>query len=143
MTGNEQIAVDYEISEPPARVWRALTDPKLLAAWLMPSDIAPVVGHKFTFQGQPRGDWNGVVDCEVLEVISEKHLVYSWNGGSASGAGYVLETTVAWTLEPRAHGGTKLSLVHHGFHPDDFAFRAMGQGWRSMGASISRAFALL
>ena len=96
----------------------------------MPNDIAPVVGHRFNFRTQPMGDWNGVVDCEVLEVIPEKKLVYTWNGGSAKndGYGHKLETTVTWTLEPQTSGATTLKLVHHGFHPDDFAYRVMGQG---------------
>ena len=42
----------FEVTYPhsPERVWRALTDPKALAAWLMPNDFAPVVGHRFTFR---------------------------------------------------------------------------------------------
>ncbi len=40
----------YEMSypEPPEWVWRALIDPQELAAWLMPNDFLPVVGHRFT-----------------------------------------------------------------------------------------------
>ena len=138
--GNEQIVVEYALAYSPAKVWRALTQPELLAGWLMPNDIAAVVGHKFNFRTQPMGDWNGVVDCEILEVVPEKKLVYTWNGGSAKNEGYghKLETTVTWTLETQASGGTLLKLVHHGFHPDDFAFKAMGQGWMKMGAGIER-----
>jgi uncharacterized protein YndB with AHSA1/START domain len=52
ITGTEQIVVEYSFPQPPAHVWRALTEPELLAAWLMPNDIAPVVGHKFNFRTQ-------------------------------------------------------------------------------------------
>ena len=140
MKGNEEIVVEYALPYPPAKVWRALIEPELLAGWLMPNDIAPVVGHKFNFRTQPMGDWNGVVDCEVLEVELQKRLVYTWVGGSAKNEGYghKLDTTVTWTLEPSGDGGTVLKLVHHGFHPDDFAFKMMGQGWRSMGVKIER-----
>lgn len=140
LKGSEEIVVEYEFAHSPAKVWRALTEPDLLAGWLMPNDIAPVVGHRFNFRTQPVGDWNGVVDCEVLEVVPEKKLVYTWNGGSAKNDGYgqKLETTVTWTLQPQASGATKLKLVHHGFHPDDFAYKAMGQGWNRMGAGIGR-----
>jgi uncharacterized protein YndB with AHSA1/START domain len=138
--GNEQIVVEYSFSESPAKVWRALTEPDFLAGWLMPNDIAPVVGHKFNFRSQPMGDWDGVVDCEVLEVVPERKLVYTWNGGSSKNEGYGhrLETTVTWTLEAQPAGGTLLKLVHHGFHPDDFAFNAMGQGWIKMGSRIEQ-----
>jgi uncharacterized protein YndB with AHSA1/START domain len=143
--GTEQIVVEYALAEPPATVWRALTEADLLAAWLMPNDIVPIVGRKFSFRTQPMGDWNGIVDCEVLEVVPERKLVYTWNGGSANNAdyGHRLETTVMWTLEPTANNGTLLKLVHHGFHPDDFAFKIMGQGWSNKGSAIQRALATL
>jgi uncharacterized protein YndB with AHSA1/START domain len=117
----------------------------LLAGWLMPNDIAPVVGHKFNFRTQPMGDWNGIVDCEVLEVVLGKRLVYTWNGGSAGNEhyGHKLETTITWSLEASASGGTLLKLVHHGFHPDDFAYKMMGQGWNTKGAAIERVLATL
>ena len=139
MQGTEEIVVDYSLAAPVAKVWRALTEPALLAAWLMQNDIAPVVGHKFQFRSKPMGDWNGVVDCEVLEVVPESKLVYSWGGGSAKDEGNKMETTVTWPLEPAANGGTQLKLAHYGFHADDFAFKVMGQGWRSKGEAIDRA----
>ena len=145
LKGNEQIVVEYSFPQPPSKVWRALTEPDLLAGWLMPNDIAPVVGHRFNFRTQPMGDWNGVVDCEILEVVPLEKLVYSWGGGSAKndGYGHQLETTVTWTLEVQPDGGTKLRLVHHGFHADDFAYKAMGQGWLKIGAGIERVLGTL
>ena len=141
MNGTEQIVAEYQFPEPPAQVWRALTEPELLAKWLMPNDIAPIVGHKFQFRAQPIGNWNGIVDCEVLEVVPNQRLVYTWMGGAAENLGYghVLETTVTWTLQERPDGGTILSLVHYGFRPDDFAFHAMSQGWASKGPAIAGA----
>lgn len=141
LKGNESIVVEYALAASPAEVWRALTDPALLATWLMESDIAPVLGHKFTFCSKPMGDWNGIVDCEVLEVVPEQKLVYSWIGGSAQNETYgqKLETTVTWTLEPAEGGGAKLTLVHHGFHPDDFAYKMMGMGWKGKGPAIEHA----
>lgn len=140
MKGNEQIVVEYRFAYPQRTVWRALTEPDLLAGWLMPNDIAPVVGHKFNFRAQPMGDWDGIVYCEVLEVIPEQRLVYSWEGGSGKNEGYGhrLETTVTWTLEPGEDGGTVLKLVHHGFQAGDYAYQVMGQGWNRMGAGITR-----
>ena len=145
MQGSEQIFVEYVFPQTPAKVWRALTEPDLLAAWLMPNDIRPVVGHRFNFRSQPMGDWNGVVDCEILEVVEQKKLVYTWLGGSTrnEGFGHKLETRVTWTLEPSEDGGTVLRLVRSGFHPDDFALKAMGQGWNSKGTAIAKILAAL
>ncbi len=135
MKGNESIVVDYTFAEPPHQVWRALTEPTLLSQWLMMStDIQPVVGHKFTFREQPRGDWDGIVYCRMLEVDPPRKLVYSWEGGSEKDGDTAprLETTVTWTLTPTPSGGTSLHLVHYGFRPDDHAFEVIGSGWRSM-----------
>jgi uncharacterized protein YndB with AHSA1/START domain len=134
MKGPESIVVDYTLNEPPAQVWRALTEPALLAQWLMENDIQPIVGHKFNFRTKPMGDWDGIVYCEVLEVKEPHKLVYTWQGGSDKNQnyGHRLDTTVTWTLTPTSTGGTLLNLVHHGFQPDDYAFQIMGQGWRSM-----------
>jgi hypothetical protein len=34
---------------PVERVWRALTDSRALAKWLLPNDFEPRLGHKFSF----------------------------------------------------------------------------------------------
>jgi uncharacterized protein YndB with AHSA1/START domain len=134
MKGTESIVVDYLLNDPPAQVWRALTEPKLLAQWLMRNDIEPVVGHKFTFREKPQGDWDGIVYCKVLEVDPPHRFVYSWQGGNGKDdpAFPRLDTIVTWTLEATADGGTLLHLVHEGFQPTDYAFQVIGSGWRSM-----------
>jgi len=124
----QSIVVDYELSHPPEKIWRALTEPELLARWLMPNDIRPVVGHRFTFRSQPMPGWDGVVQCEVREVEPSKRLTYSWLGGSEQ---MRLDTTVTWTLAPGKTGGTLLRLEHAGFTAkDQFAFDGLGKGWR-------------
>jgi uncharacterized protein YndB with AHSA1/START domain len=123
------IRVETFLRHPPARVWQALTDPALLARWLMPNDFQPVVGHHFTFrtQARPEAGFSGVVHCQVLAIAPERLLRISWRGGR-------LDTTVTWTLAPEGHG-TRLFLEHDGFDPDDpiqqSAYRIMGAGWRS------------
>jgi uncharacterized protein YndB with AHSA1/START domain len=111
------------------RVWRALTDPALLARWLMPNDFRPAVGHRFTFRTTPipGAGFDGTVHCEVLAIEPERLLRIAWRGGT-------VDTTVTWTLVPEGTG-TRLFLVHDGFDPDDpvdqMARRTMGSGWRS------------
>jgi uncharacterized protein YndB with AHSA1/START domain len=140
------IVVDYDLPDSPERVWMALTDPKLLEAWLMPNDILPEVGHQFTFRTQPVPGWDGIVHCEVLEVVPLERLVYAWRGGSKKldGYGHELDTVVTWTLIPDGNGGTNLHLEHTGFEGESFAFKAMGQGWRGkIAARISQVLAAL
>jgi uncharacterized protein YndB with AHSA1/START domain len=128
----ESIVVESDLPDPPERVWRALTDPRLLEAWLMPNNIRAEVGARFQFRTAPAPGWSGIVECEVLEVVPHRLLVYSWRGGSKSAEGYgqELDTVLTWKLTPLEGGGTRLYLEHSGFDPDGFAFKAMSQGWK-------------
>ncbi|WP_309237248.1 SRPBCC domain-containing protein [Actinomadura sp. BRA 177] len=123
------IEVDEFLPHPPAKVWRALTDPDLLARWLMPNDFKPAVGHRFTFAAQPIPNigFDGTIECQVLTLDEGRLLRISWAGGG-------LDTTVTWRLVPEGHG-TRLFIEHAGFDMDDpvnaFAFRGMGSGWRT------------
>jgi uncharacterized protein YndB with AHSA1/START domain len=128
----ESIVVENELPDPPERVWRALTDPQLLESWLMPNNIGAEVGARFQFRTAPAPGFSGIVECEVLEVVPHRLLVYSWRGGSKAveGYGHELDTVVTWRLTPLENGGTRLHLEHSGFDPDSFVFKAMSQGWK-------------
>lgn len=123
MTETAAIETDQLLAHPPARVWQALTDPALLARWLMPSDFQAVVGHAFTFD---TGGW-GTAHCEVLELEPERLVRLSW-------VNEPLDTTVTWRLEPEG-AGTRLFVVHDGFDLSAAGVRAayegMGEGWRT------------
>jgi uncharacterized protein YndB with AHSA1/START domain len=67
-TETRSVVVEREIPYPPEKIWRALTQPHLIEEWLMKNDFKPVVGHCFNL----RGDWGGVLDCEVLAVEPNK-----------------------------------------------------------------------
>ncbi|WBL80626.1 SRPBCC domain-containing protein [Bradyrhizobium xenonodulans] len=122
------IIVDYRLSAPPRKVWRALTEPQLLATWLMPNDIKPEVGHRFTFRTTPAPGFNGIVQCEVLKVEPNSRFVYSWRGGP-------LDTTVTWTLQPSSTGGADLRLEHAGFGPEHgTTYDMLSDGWRKKAA---------
>jgi uncharacterized protein YndB with AHSA1/START domain len=130
---SQSIVVEYDLRHPPERVWRAITEAGLIARWLMNNDFSPVVGHRFTFKAQPMPGWDGIVHCEVREVIPNERLVYTWCGGSddLTTYGSRLDTVVTWTLSPTSSGGTLLRLEHAGFLPKNaFAFETMGKGWR-------------
>src|SRR3982074_1883148 len=128
---------------PREKVWKALTTAQLIGQWLMPNDFEPVVGKRFTFKTKPIGDWDGVVQCEVLEIVPHRRLVYSWKGGSESndsGSNYgsKLDSGVPPTFAPEGRG-TRLPLVHPGFRSpqNDFAYDAMSPGWGRIVGRIS------
>ncbi|MEW2353359.1 SRPBCC domain-containing protein [Spirillospora sp. NPDC029432] len=123
------IEVEEFLPHPPAKVWRALTDPDLLARWLMPNDFKPVVGHRFTMTTKPMPHlgFDGIIPCEVLELDRERLMRISWQGGT-------LDTTVTWRLAAEGRG-TRLFIEHAGFDLDDpvqaAAFQGMSSGWRT------------
>ncbi|MET0135121.1 MAG: SRPBCC domain-containing protein [Kibdelosporangium sp.] len=122
------IHTDAFLPHPPERVWRALTDPALLAAWLMPNDFLPRVGHRFTFRTAPAPGFDGVVRCEVLDLRPLELLRISWAGGPG------VDTTVTWRLVAEGRG-TRLFLRHEGFDETDprqqAVWRLLDGGWRS------------
>jgi len=114
-------------AHPPHRVWAALTQPRIIASWLMPTEgFEPVAGTRFRFRTRPAPGFDGIVHCTVVEAIPERRLVYTW----ASGKGVARPTTVSWTLEP-VGDGTRLMLEHSGFHGvGGFLLRGMlSNGW--------------
>jgi len=117
----------------PEAVWEYLTDPELMAQWLMPNDFKPIIGHDFQFRIKPMPAFNfdGILYCKVLELVPNKKLVYSWKGGPNPGK-ITLDTTVEWTLVPK-DDGTELLLEHSGFATDEAMlpiFSVMEAGWR-------------
>ncbi len=125
----QSVIMEFDLPHPPAKVWRALTEPELLAKWLMPTDMQPVVGKTFTFKVQlPAGSarWDGIVNCEMKEIEQQKRLRYSWRGGG-------LDTVVTWTLAATPKGGTLLRLEQSGFRPDKGEarfFAGAKMGWQ-------------
>lgn len=99
---------------PPAKLWRALTRREALATWLMENDFEAVLGHRFTFRAKPVPGWDGVTYCEVIELVPERVLAFTWRGGAGGGKPPTLDTVVRFRLEP-VDGGTKLVLEHNGF----------------------------
>ncbi len=138
----QSISMEYDLPHSPAKVWRALTEPELLAKWIMVNDMRPLVGHSFTFKAEPTPWWDGIVNCEVLEVEPHKRLRYSWRSGPESSP---LDTVVTFTLTPTPSGGTRIALEHSGFLPANaFAFDGASKGWRHMvGERLSEVLAQL
>src|SRR5271170_2807423 len=89
-----RIVRDYP--HPPAKVWRAVTDPELIPLWTAtgqggrPVGFSAEVGTRFQFVARPRPGWRGIGD----------------EGGAA--------TYVTYRIEPQA-GGTRFTYEHTGF----------------------------
>ena len=132
----QAIVVDEVFPHAPETIWKALTTGDLIGRWLMaPTGFEPVVGNRFTFQTTPGGQWDGVIHCQVLEVVPCERFVYAWRGGHESNEGYgaPLDTLVTWALT-RVDHGTRVRLAHSGFvlPKNETAYRNMGEGWKKV-----------
>jgi uncharacterized protein YndB with AHSA1/START domain len=117
-TETRSVVIERDFAHAPDKIWRALTQPHLIAEWLMKNDFVPAVDHRFTLTG----DW-GSVDCTVLEIEPQRSLAYSWD---AMG----LESIVTWTLTPSG-SGTHVRVEQAGFRPDQQqAFVGAKFGWQ-------------
>jgi uncharacterized protein YndB with AHSA1/START domain len=121
------VIVERDIPHASEKIWRALTQPHLIEAWLMKNDFKPEMGHRFSL----RADW-GSVDCRVLAIEPGKTLSYTWD---ALG----LESVVTWTLTPTATG-TRLRMEQTGFRPDQTqAYQGAKFGWPRHLTALERA----
>jgi uncharacterized protein YndB with AHSA1/START domain len=136
MTETKSVVVEREFAHAPDKLWRALTQPHLIEEWLMKNDFAPKVGHKFNL----RGDWGGVLDCEVLEVEPNRTLAYTWDF-EHDDAAFALKSVVTFTLTPTATG-THLRMEQEGFRPDQKqAFGGAHAGWKQFFAKLDEVVA--
>jgi len=126
----ETISFEFDLAHSPEKVWRALTDPALLAEWLLPAiglQLEP--GAEFMFKTQPYPGWDGTVNCRFLEIEPQRKLSYTWTVP-------FLDTVVTFTLTPSALG-TRLSLVQSGFTSDQKRESGGARyGWKMMGGKL-------
>lgn len=132
-TATRTVIVEREIAHPPEKIWRALTQPHLISEWLMKNDFSPVVGHRFNL----RGEWGGVLDCEVLVVEPQTTLSYTWNFKHDDPA-LDLSSVVTFSLSPTTTG-TRLRMEQAGFRPDQRqAYGGAKAGWPEFLAKLDR-----
>lgn len=133
MTQPGIITVEHVYAQAPARVWRALTDPALVARWWAAGDIRAEVGHRFDMD---MGPW-GKQPCEVLAVEPARLFRFRF-------AQPTLDTIITFTLAPEGTG-TRLTLTHDGFDLDSpmgrRAFEGMRPGWPGILAKIATTLA--
>jgi uncharacterized protein YndB with AHSA1/START domain len=127
---SESLSLDFDLQHPPEKVWRALTDPVLLAEWLLPVvDLRLVPGAAFTFKTQAYPGWDGTVQCRLIEIEPHRKLSYTWSVP-------FLDTVVTFTLMATS-SGTRLSIVQSGFKPDQRReFGGARYGWKMMGGKL-------
>jgi uncharacterized protein YndB with AHSA1/START domain len=126
----ETISFEVDLPHSPDKVWRALTDPELMAEWLLPvTGLRLEVGAAFMLKTQPYPGWDGTVSCKMLEIEAKKKLSYTWTVP-------FLDTVVTFELSPSAKG-TRLTIEQAGFKPDQKQESGGARyGWKMMGGKL-------
>jgi uncharacterized protein YndB with AHSA1/START domain len=102
-----EVRLEVELAHPRERVWQALTDARLLSEWLMPTDLKPFVGNRFTLEAGTLAGFLGSVSAELTELAPPERMVMLWQGDK-------LHTRVVWELTGSGDG-TTLHVVQTGF----------------------------
>jgi uncharacterized protein YndB with AHSA1/START domain len=121
------------------RVWRALTEPELMGLWIMnfdqdpgemKTDFRPVVGTAYRMDARRGRGWRGYVVGNVLEVVRNRRLVYTWAHSPYQDAN---PARVEFTLQPTSKG-TRVRMVQTGFPGAKgwFVLKGAQMGWRKM-----------
>jgi uncharacterized protein YndB with AHSA1/START domain len=130
-SSTRSVVMEKEYPHPPEKVWRALTESSLIEQWLMQNDFEPVAGRSFNLRREPVAGWNGVIDCQVIDIEPGKTLSYTW--GTLG-----LGTVVKWTLTP-TEGGTHLRMEQSGFSMDqENNYKGAQYGWKHFLGGLER-----
>ncbi|HZM76755.1 MAG TPA: SRPBCC domain-containing protein [Candidatus Limnocylindrales bacterium] len=100
-----QLKIDVEITHPPALVWRALTEAKLLNEWFQPVAGWPESGARPGSHGRvfPTDDLKGFgsFDMDVMEAEPHSRLVCRWRGDDFT-------SEITFEIRPVPGGGSRL-----------------------------------
>ena len=137
-TDRDALVTEIEISAPPARVFKALTDSGELARWFTNSECPAKI---WEMDARPGGRYhyktekgkivvNGVseFEChgEILEVDPPRLLVYSWIANWHDDK--TRRTIVRWELSAKG-AGTQVKVTHSGLAEENVARKDYSGGW--------------
>ena len=106
----------YLIDATPAQVWRALTDPEIIAEWSgADAEFEPTVGAEYAL-------WDGGIVGQIVEVVPNKKLVQTWMPDSWMRE----DSVVTFTLTPVGKQ-TQVDLLHENVEGFDYAGTV--EGW--------------
>jgi uncharacterized protein YndB with AHSA1/START domain len=101
----DEVDFECDLEASPEKVWRALTVPEFLAAWLMPNTLRRTEpGEQFAFDGKRLG-LPDRIDCEVLTSEPQRLLRYRWREPGDA------DSIVSFELSPQGQG-TRLRVIH-------------------------------
>lgn len=112
----KNIRQSYLIAASPADVWRALTDPEMIAEWSGADAVfEPTVGAEYEL-------WDGSFRGKIVEAIPNKKLVQTWQPDYWE----TDDSIVTFTLTP-VGGKTRVDLRHE--NVEAFDYEGTKEGW--------------
>jgi uncharacterized protein YndB with AHSA1/START domain len=100
---------EITVHAPRTTVWQYFEKPDLLAGWLMRNNFNGRLGEEFQFFAQPSNDFDGVLNCRLVEYDPPRKLAYTWDASDING-----ETLVTIELFEEAES-TRIRLIHANF----------------------------
>ena len=128
----QSIVVERSFNVPVFKVWKAITDKDEMKNWYFDlAEFKAERGFNFQFSGGPSPEKQYLHLCEVIEVIPEKKLMYSWRYD-----GYEGNSFVSFDLQTE-DDKTLLKLTHIGLESfpqenPDFAAKNFEEGWNEI-----------
>ncbi|MFA6481534.1 MAG: SRPBCC domain-containing protein [Bacteroidales bacterium] len=129
---NQPIVVERIFDATVLTVWTAITDQQEMKKWYFDlAEFKAEKGFTFRFLGGPDGKEPYVHLCEVIEVIPQKSLTYSWRYEGYTGISFVTFVLV------EQEGKTFLRLIHRGIDTfpkenPDLAINNFIEGWNQI-----------
>ncbi len=99
--GYVEARLTRQLSQPPIKVWQALTESERLVEWLAPGSIGAHIGGRARLDFVDSGI---VIDSPVTDYQSLKVLEYSWSGPGEP------QRLVRWEITPEVEE-TTLTLI--------------------------------
>ncbi|MCW5878767.1 MAG: SRPBCC domain-containing protein [Anaerolineales bacterium] len=128
------IHFEIEINAPPAKVWAKMATLDGMNQWLARNLVFEhQVGGRFEMKGNLPGDGPYRFTGEVVTLIPEEELSFTWKHDPEDGTAWAVSTLVTLRLEA-IEGGTRVTLTHTGFEAlgeaaGKNAYQGHIQGW--------------
>jgi hypothetical protein len=111
---------------PVQQVWRALTDSRALAKWLMPNDFRPRLGRKFCFVGETQAAGRKVTCLRLEHRQADAAVAADWTAPVDA-----LEALLGEMQRAIASGGPEDALLTVGRDQIQQAIERLALGWRA------------
>lgn len=116
---SDSLVFECDFDEPPEKVWRAFTEPRLLEAWLTADDGSRTESDDERARARPAPGRTPAADCDILTAEPHRLLRYRWrdreSGLPDDSGSREIHSVVTVELTPCPTGGTHLRLTHGEF----------------------------